>query len=128
MLVTMNAKCRVHHLLATRYNYLSSVKSGKNENAFKLPFFPSDPDVSILGGPDHFINAGSFINLTCVANFLPGLPLDVDWFHEKKVGLRCVESIVLIPFCFQKVSFSGPRGGVSSIVEKGRLSASHSIE
>lgn len=68
----------------------------------KIQLSVVEPAVSILGGPDLFINAGSFINLTCVANFLPGLPLDVDWFHEK-----------------QKVSFSGPRGGVSSIVEKG---------
>ena len=28
---------------------------------------------------------GSFINLTCVAISLPGLPIDVDWFHKNKV-------------------------------------------
>jgi len=73
----------------------------------KIQLSVVEPEVLILGGPDLFINAGSFINLTCVANNLPGLPLDVDWFHEK-----------------QKVSFSGPRGGVSSIVEKGPVTVS----
>ena len=32
------------------------------------------------------IKQGSFINLTCVAISLPGLPIDVDWFHKNKVG------------------------------------------
>ena len=59
----------------------------------------SEPAVSILGGPDLFINAGSFINLTCVANFLPGLPLDVDWFHEKQVRKYEVTVISIYNFC-----------------------------
>ena len=33
---------------------------------------------------------GSFINLTCVAISLPGLPIDVDWFHKNKVFLMTV--------------------------------------
>jgi len=61
-----------------------------------------EPHLSIEGGPDLFINQGSFINLTCIATNLPGLPLDVHWFHKEKL-----------------VSYSGPRKGVSSIVEKG---------
>ena len=46
----------------------------------------SEPEVSVLGGPDLFINAGSFINLTCCGTNLPGVPEDVFWFHEEKVG------------------------------------------
>jgi len=61
-----------------------------------------EPTVSVLGGPDLFINAGSFINLTCSGHNLPGVPEDVYWYHEK-----------------QRIEFSGSRGGVSSIVVSG---------
>ena len=51
----------------------------------------SEPEVSVLGGPDLFINAGSFINLTCCGTNLPGVPEDVFWFHEEKVrGMRTI--------------------------------------
>ena len=45
----------------------------------------SEPKVKVLGGPDLFINAGSFINLTCSGYDLPGTPEDVFWYHEKQV-------------------------------------------
>ena len=38
-----------------------------------------------MGGPDLFINAGSFINLTCTGHHLPGIPEDVFWYHESQV-------------------------------------------
>ena len=46
----------------------------------------AEPEVSILGGEDLFINAGSFLNLTCLARNLPGVPGDVHWFLQTEVG------------------------------------------
>ncbi|XP_023329676.1 lachesin [Eurytemora carolleeae] len=40
-----------------------------------------DPVTEILGGPDIFVDAGSTINLTCVASFTPGPPQYVKWLH-----------------------------------------------
>ena len=48
----------------------------------------SDPTVKVLGDPDLFINAGSFINLTCTGENLPGTPEDVYWYHQDQVGHR----------------------------------------
>ena len=47
----------------------------------------SDPTVKVLGDPDLFINAGSFINLTCTGDNLPGTPEDVYWYHQEQVTL-----------------------------------------
>ena len=46
---------------------------------------PSEPVVRVLGGPDLFVNAGSFINLTCTGENLPGTPCDVHWYHQDQV-------------------------------------------
>jgi len=61
-----------------------------------------DPMIEILGGPDIFIDQGSTINLTCVARFTAGNPWDLVWYHNQK-----------------KMSFNGPRPGISSIPENG---------
>ena len=45
----------------------------------------------MLGGPDLFINAGSFINLTCSGHNLPGVPEDVYWYHEKQARIRILQ-------------------------------------
>ena len=58
--------------------------------------FPhSEPEVQVLGGPDLFINSGSFINLTCSGNNLPGIPEDVHWYHEKQVRTAIVNNDML---------------------------------
>ena len=38
-----------------------------------------------MGGPDIFVDAGSTINLTCVASFTPGPPQYVKWLHFTQV-------------------------------------------
>ena len=52
-----------------------------------------DPKIKVLGGPDLFINAGSFINLTCTGHNLPGIPEDVFWYHESKVRVRAFNQV-----------------------------------
>ena len=46
---------------------------------------------------------GSFINLTCVALSLPGLPIDVDWFHKDKVSYHLIEHDVLMFMIIEKI-------------------------
>ena len=53
--------------------------------SFIISLLLLDPEVTVLGGPDLFINAGSFINLTCTGHNLPGIPEDVFWYHESQV-------------------------------------------
>ena len=84
----MNAKFPQLHLLDNKQSCLLQVSF---ENLrFKNCTFDgfSDPEVTVLGGPDLFINAGSFINLTCIGDNLPGIPEDVYWYHEKQVKLH----------------------------------------
>ena len=49
--------------------------------------FVLDPVTEILGGPDMYVDAGSTINLTCVAVNPPGIPDRVTWYHHSQVFL-----------------------------------------
>ena len=46
---------------------------------------------------------GSFINLTCVALSLPGLPIDVDWFHKDKVSYHLIDNDVMMFMIIEKI-------------------------
>ena len=60
-----------------------------------------DPDTSILGGPQMFVDSLSMINLTCVISWTSFPPTHVVWYHNHT-----------------KLTFRGPRPGVSLIVDK----------
>ena len=46
---------------------------------------------------------GSFINLTCVALSLPGLPIDVDWFHKDKVSYHLIDNDVMMFMIIEEI-------------------------
>ncbi|XP_031625867.1 zwei Ig domain protein zig-8 [Contarinia nasturtii] len=66
-----------------------------------------EPITEITGGPDLFINKGSTINLTCIVRFAPEPPPQMVWSHNSEV-----------------INFDSPRGGISLVTEKGRLTTS----
>ncbi|XP_037040736.1 zwei Ig domain protein zig-8 isoform X2 [Bradysia coprophila] len=66
-----------------------------------------EPITEIHGGPDLFINKDSTINLTCVVKFAPEPPPAMVWSHNREV-----------------INFDSPRGGISLVTEKGRLTTS----
>ncbi|XP_037912872.1 SPEG neighbor protein-like isoform X2 [Hermetia illucens] len=67
-----------------------------------------EPNTTILGGPDLFINIGSTINLTCVLLQSPVPPESIQWTHNN-----------------QEINYDSPRGGVSVITEKGETTTSY---
>ncbi|KAJ6635325.1 Zwei Ig domain protein zig-8 [Pseudolycoriella hygida] len=66
-----------------------------------------EPITEIYGGPDLYINRESTINLTCVVKFAPEPPPAMVWSHNREV-----------------INFDSPRGGISLVTEKGRLTTS----
>lgn len=52
----------------------------------------------IVGAPDLFIDVGSTINLTCLIEFTPDPPPDIQWKHGE-----------------QEIDFDSPRGGISLV-------------
>lgn len=66
-----------------------------------------EPITEIQGGPDLFINKGSTINLTCVVRYAPEPPPTMTWSHNREI-----------------INFDSPRGGISLVTEKGKLTTS----
>ncbi len=64
----------------------------------------SEPDVTVLGGPDMFVETGSVINMTCSVAWTPAPPASTSWRHNNSL-----------------ISFRGPRPGVSIIIDKGEI-------
>ena len=63
-----------------------------------------DPDTLLLGGPEMFVESSSMINLTCVISWTSSPPSHIAWFHNQT-----------------KLTFRGPRPGVSLIVDKSEV-------
>ncbi|XP_035711573.1 zwei Ig domain protein zig-8 isoform X2 [Folsomia candida] len=66
------------------------------------------PNTSIMGSPEMYINRGSTINLTCVVEHSPEPPANILWTHNN-----------------QEINYDSPRGGVSVITEKGDVTVSY---
>ncbi|XP_026476327.1 zwei Ig domain protein zig-8-like [Ctenocephalides felis] len=66
-----------------------------------------EPTTEIAGEPDVFINRGSIINLLCEIRYAPQPPPHVTWSHEGTV-----------------INYDSPRGGISSVTEKGIFTTS----
>ena len=64
----------------------------------------SDPATLLLGGPEMFVESSSMINLTCVISWTSSPPSHIAWYHNQT-----------------KLSFRGPRPGVSLIVDKSEV-------
>ena len=64
----------------------------------------SEPEVTVLGGPDMFVETGSVINMTCSVAWTPAPPASTSWRHNNSL-----------------ISFRGPRPGVSIIIDKGEI-------
>merc|ERR1712032_268439 len=73
-------------------------------NVEKETLFISEPEVSVLGGPDMFVETGSVINMTCSIAWTPAPPASTSWRHNNSL-----------------ISFRGPRPGVSIIIDKGDI-------
>ena len=73
-------------------------------NVEKETLFISEPEVSVLGGPDMFVETGSVINMTCSVAWTPAPPASTSWRHNNSL-----------------ISFRGPRPGVSIIIDKGEI-------
>ncbi|XP_026476316.1 uncharacterized protein LOC113381870 [Ctenocephalides felis] len=67
----------------------------------------TEPTTEIAGEPDVFINRGSIINLLCEIRYAPQPPPHVTWSHEGTV-----------------INYDSPRGGISSVTEKGIFTTS----
>ena len=63
-----------------------------------------EPEVTVLGGPDMFVETGSVINMTCSVAWTPAPPSSTSWRHNNSL-----------------ISFRGPRPGVSIIIDKGEI-------
>jgi hypothetical protein len=63
-----------------------------------------DPDTRLLGGPEMFVESSSMINLTCVISWTSSPPSHIAWYHNHT-----------------KLTFRGPRPGVSLIVDKSEV-------
>ena len=66
----------------------------------------SDPDTLLFGGPEMFVESSSMINLTCVISWTSSPPSHIAWFHNQT-----------------KLTFRGPRPGVSLIVDKSEVTS-----
>ncbi|XP_043277589.1 zwei Ig domain protein zig-8-like isoform X2 [Venturia canescens] len=66
-----------------------------------------EPITEIVGGSDLFINKGSTINITCLVKHAPEPPTTITWSHDR-----------------QAINFDSPRGGISLVTEKGRVTSS----
>ncbi|KAG7306201.1 hypothetical protein JYU34_008800 [Plutella xylostella] len=66
-----------------------------------------EPETTISGGPELFIQTGSTINLTCVVRHTPEPPTSITWTHGEQV-----------------INFDSARGGISLVTEKGLRSTS----
>ncbi|XP_052127035.1 lachesin-like [Frankliniella occidentalis] len=67
-----------------------------------------EPNTTIVGGPDMFINKGSTMNLTCIVHHSPEPPPAIYWTHNE-----------------EEINYDSPRGGVSVITEKGDVTTSY---
>jgi len=67
----------------------------------------SDPQTTILGGPDIYFEEGDTMNITCLVKDSPEPPQFIFWYHME-----------------QAISYASPRGGISQITEKGDITAS----
>lgn len=47
-----------------------------------------EPETTILGGAELFIQAGSTINLTCTVSHTPEPPSSITWTHGEQVRLK----------------------------------------
>ena len=46
----------------------------------------TEPQTTILGGPEIYMDVGSTINLTCLVKYSPEPPAHVFWTHNQQVG------------------------------------------
>ena len=46
----------------------------------------SDPQTTILGGPDIYFKEGSTMNITCLVKDSPEPPQFIFWYHQEQVG------------------------------------------
>ncbi|KAA0193413.1 hypothetical protein HAZT_HAZT000217 [Hyalella azteca] len=67
----------------------------------------AEPETSILGGPDVYINSGSRLVLTCSVKYSPDPPAFIFWYHNDRL-----------------VSYDHSDSGVQVVIEKGAVSTS----
>lgn len=90
------------HLSLAAYSVSFIYQSDWVENDTDLVM--SEPEVTVLGGPDMFVETGSVINMTCSVAWTPAPPASTSWRHNNSL-----------------ISFRGPRPGVSIIIDKGEI-------
>lgn len=47
----------------------------------------TEPNTTIIGGPDIYINTGSTVNLTCIISQSPEPPQSIEWTHNHVVSI-----------------------------------------
>ena len=63
-----------------------------------------EPETKLVGAPEMFLDTSSTLNLTCIVSWTSSPPDEVSWYHNQS-----------------QVSILGPRGGVSLMVDKSRV-------
>ncbi|CAL4096184.1 unnamed protein product [Meganyctiphanes norvegica] len=66
-----------------------------------------EPETTVIGGPDVYINTGSRLALTCSVKYSPEPPAFIFWYHDDKL-----------------VSYDRTKGGVTVSTEKGLVTTS----
>ncbi|KAF2368418.1 Immunoglobulin-like domain [Trinorchestia longiramus] len=66
-----------------------------------------EPETSILGGPDVYINSGSRLALTCTVKYSPEPPAFIFWYHNDRL-----------------VSYDQSSRSVQVVIEKGEITTS----
>ena len=80
------------------------VKGEKLNIFLKIKEMYSDPQTTLLGGPEMYLDTRSMVNLTCVISWTVSSPHTVIWYHNHT-----------------KITFRGPRTGVSILVDKSEV-------
>ncbi|XP_069997346.1 zwei Ig domain protein zig-8 [Penaeus vannamei] len=62
-----------------------------------------EPQTTVFGGPDLYIDAGSVINLTCLVKYSPEPPPYIFWYHDEEL-----------------LSYDNERGDVTVLTEQGQ--------
>ena len=72
------------------YHESLCVSSGLRSVSFSLLFVIlisfSDPQTTILGGPDIYFEGGTTMNITCLVKDSPEPPQFIFWYHQEQVG------------------------------------------
>lgn len=94
------------------YSKLSSFQTNFANYAFiNQPLTKSnvstEPNTTIIGGPDIYINTGSTVNLTCIISQSPEPPQSIEWTHNHVVSILFGSCFICIMDCIVFTAASG---------------------